>query len=1492
MKNNDTNAKAINKITLLLATQKDVLQWSCGEVTKPETINYKSYKPEKDGLFDELIFGPTTDYKCPVCGTKYKRSDENSKCVKTYACAQNNVVILPKISRRSRMGHIHLKHPVVHFWFFKIDHSIISKLLGLRVANKNKAVTKADLEKLIYYKSHIVLEDGGLKSLDKNSIIDISEAAVIYQDALIELKERFAPESEEYELISEALEELQEYATSKMGKDYGIDFYEYNDIIHEFSDAKISTGSEAIEYLLKNIDLEKEAQAVQDEINLINKSVKSEEDDLSTSKTQERTKLYKRLAVINAFIKSGQAPTDMLIYDLPVIPADLRPLVQLDGGRHSTSDINELYRRIIIRNNRAGKWDETDAPMLIKQNEFRMIQEAVDSLIDNARKKPNPVTSKDSRLLKSISDALTGKKGRFRQNLLGKRVDYSGRSVIVVGPKLKMYQVGVPREMAAKLFEPWIIKALIEDQNNNINSIKAGKKAIENLDPIIWPYVERAIQTRPVLLNRAPTLHRLSIQAFEPVLIRGKAIKLHPLVCTAFNADFDGDQMAIHVPISDEAVREARELMLASKNILGPKDGDPIINPSQDMILGIYYLTMEKDLAHGAKGEGRYFSSYDEMLRAYEENIITLHTRVVLPIEAINKDDLIATSKNPNKAKYIVSTPGKFILNNVFPNTFAFIFGKYVDRKIDYEKDGVTVKKITEKEVIHTSDSSKDLEHYLLPMGVDFPKVIANMPLNLALTKKDVAKIIRQVYDHYVAVITKEDIAKIIYSMDHTNYMNQEEACSKLLDYAGNKIQYSHKIILNKFLTEEYEKILARLMKDANTTQKDVSWFIEDYAELLENVWFRYTHIVADILDQIKDLGYEFSTRSGTTISIHDINIDSREIKEKIAQGDKYIDELKSYFNKGWLTDDERYTLTISKWSSIKDGIENQLKQITKSDLDNPLFMMFTSGARGNSSNFVQLAGMRGLMNNNTKTLKADASNDRVVRSTVEIPVKSSFLDGLTAYEFYSSTHGARKGLTDTALNTAKSGYLTRRLVDVAQGIVVREEDCGTDFGVVVKDIVDIQTNSVIEGLRERIEGRFANKDIFDKNGKIIIKADELITPAIADKIVSQGIKTVEIRSVLSCHTRNGVCKKCYGKDLAANRVVNIGEAVGIVAAQSIGEPGTQLTMRTFHTGGVAGVEDITGGFGRLIELIDAYDAPWGKPAIISDVYGTVTSINNQTSKVNSLIEFTLVNVEYLNEQNEKQTKTFAFKSDRRPRVKVGDKVIPGQKIVNGPIILNELLKVADSRAVQNYLLKEIQRLYRLQGITISDKYIEIIIRQLLSKILITDPGDSKFFSGSLVDILTYQNESAKLLAQGKRPPYGEVKIKGAKQIPLLSSSFLAAASYQETPKILVNSSISGRTDYLEGLKENIILGHKIPAGTNTEFELKGKYDIRDPKSYFFGKTSRKITVDDEPNIPPSLDDAQIEMFAGGIMDEIGDFMAEPNYDDSEEDDNYNDIDE
>ncbi|AWX42761.1 DNA-directed RNA polymerase subunit beta' [Metamycoplasma cloacale] len=1444
----------IAKISLVLATPEDVESWSHGEVTKPETINYKSYKPERGGLFDEIIFGPMIDYRCPVCGHKYKKINEGSFCTKTELCKQEKVEILPKISRRNHMGHIKLNSPVVHFWYFKVDHSIIYKLLGLKVGKNQEAVRRIDLENLIYYKSHIVLESGGLKSLQKNTIIDINDAAMIYKDALEELLQRFEPDTEDYDDIKETLDDLVDKATSKIGQDYGIDFYELNDVIEHYSEAKIGTGAKAIEYLLKNIDLQEEKKRVTEEIKKINdEEIKNGAKIASTAK-QNREKLYKRLQVINAFIESKQKPTSMLIYNLPVIPADLRPLIQLDGGRHSTSDINELYRRVIIRNNRLKQWQEKDAPTLVIQNELRMIQEAVDALIDNQRRTPNPVLSKDNRPFKSISDALTGKKGRFRQNLLGKRVDYSGRSVIVVGPHLKMHQCGIPREMAAKLFEPWIISRLIEKEV--ATTIKNAKKMIEDLNPVIWPHVADTIKGRLVLLNRAPTLHRLSIQAFEPVLVRGKAIKLHPLVCTPFNADFDGDQMAVHVPISEQALLESRELMLANKNILGPKDGEPIINPSQDMILGIYYLTIEEA---NALGEGRIFDNFDHMMRAYEAKKVSLHARVALPISGVKATNVKMFENPEDKPKYIISTVGKFIFNSIFPKTFPFIY----DNKV------VKAKSLDEYVL--------GMDKYIVPAGTNILDYIKmELSIQEAFNKKNIAKIIRYVFNKYVATISVEDLASVINKINDVSTSDIELEFFELNNHKGRKLDKEHAMILGSFTVEEIKSLVSRTPERANGAQ--IPFSAEEKAEILDKVWFKYTNIVASILDEIKDLGFKYSTKSGISISITDI-LETDKKSEYIADGDKYIEQLKEYYNQGFITDDDRYTLTIKKWSEIKDSIQAELQDIIKQNPSNPVITMINSGARGNISNYVQLAGMRGLMANNTKTTKADAKNDIVVRSTVEVPVKSSFIEGLTAFEFYSSTHGARKGLTDTALNTAKSGYLTRRLVDVAQNIVVREENCGSDYGYIARDIVDTKTKQIIVPLSERIVGRYTNKAIYNQNKELIAERNTLITEKIAQKIIEAGFTEVEIRSILGCNTRNGVCKMCFGKDLATNRIVNIGEAVGIIAAQSIGEPGTQLTMRTFHTGGVAGAEDITGGFTRLSELIDAHEQPWGQPATISPFKGVVEKI--EIDEKNNTHH--LVTIATLDANNVLQHKKVFVETKKKLRVKEGDSVRIGQKLSEGPVILKRLLELTDTITVQNYLLKEIQRIYRIQGIAISDKYIEIIIRQMMSKIVIHDPGDSKFFAGAIVDIFDYQEENASLLTKGMKPAFGEVVIKGAKQVPLLSDSFLAAASYQETSKILVHAAISSRNDNLNGLKENIIIGKKIPAGTALfPFEKNSKYDIKPAIQYFKQETEEQ----EFDNFVP-LD---IEKFNQEIDEEWNETMQEEVIEEEDSfDDDYND---
>ena len=1406
----------ISKISLSIATNEDIREWSHGEVTSPETINYKTYKPEKGGLFDEVIFGPTTNFKCPICGTKYKRFNKGQICEKTDECKQVQPEILPSSSRRTRMGHIELASPVVHFWFFKIDNSIITKLLGLKPEGSNKLHTRNAIENIIYFKSHIVLESGGIKALSKNDIIDINYAPIKYRDALKEIINKYEEGSQEYEEIKTAIKDLEEKATSKIGKYYGVDFYELNEIIEEHSDAKISTGAKAIEYLLENFDIKLAIKVVKTQITKLNN------ESITDSKKTKLKKLYKRLEVLSSFNKSGQSLTSMLIYSLSVLPADLRPLIQIDGGRHSTTDVNELYRRIIIRNNRLKKWNELDAPILIKQNELRMLQEAVDALIDNARKKPSPVISKDSRPLKSISDSLSGKKGRFRQNLLGKRVDYSGRSVIVVGPTLKMHQVGIPREMAAKLFEPWIISLLVKYEV--ASSIKIAKKMIEQQNNIIWPYVEKAIKGKVVLLNRAPTLHRLSIQAFLPVIVRGKAIKLHPLVTTAFNADFDGDQMAVHVPISDDSIREARELMLANKNILGPKDGEPIINPSQDMILGLYYLTKE---VKGAKGEGNIYSSYEEMYKAYDFGHVDLHARVAIPI--INLDKEILLEKNDNAL--IVSTVGKFIFNKSFPTNFPFIFDN-------------------SKETLKDSNNNYLIE---ANKNINVKEFIDNLKINEPFNKKDIAKIARYVFEQYNSLISKEDITYIIKKLNPTLAKDTVMKFADLKDYEGNKLNNIHCRILSSFVSEHYLNILNKIKIINNGVERPFEK--DEKVELLEKVWFDYTNVVAKTMDNIKKLGFKYSTISGTTMSIYDIQ-KSKTKNRLVNEGNSYINKLKEMYKKGLITNDEKYQLTIKKWTEVKNNVENDLKVEIKKNKNNPIFVMMNSGARGNISNFVQLAGLRGLMTNNKKTTKATAETSTLVRSTIEIPVKSSFLEGLTAYEFYSSTHGARKGLTDTALNTAEAGYLTRRLVDASQNIIVSENDCLTTKGSIVKVIMDQKTKTVIVPLIERIEGRHLFEDIKNKKGELIAKNGDYITQEIAEKIIKANISQVLIRTVFGCQSRESVCKKCYGKDLAKNRIVEIGEAVGIIAAQSIGEPGTQLTMRTFHTGGVAGVIDITGGFARLKQLVDATN-PWGKNALISRIYGKVIKIvkgtkfetklkdknviliSKKTAKNNDK-KNTIKTIIYVEEEKTKKVYCYWMSGiNHQIRVKVKNLVKPGSKLIEGPINLKELLAHAGVEETQKYLLKEIQRLYRMQGIAISDKYVEIIIRQMLSKVIIKDSGDSKYYSGQIVDVFDYENDKEKLIAKDKIPPVATPEIIGIKQLPLLSNSFLASASYQETAKVLVKASIKRKLDDLGGFKENIIIGHKIPAGTNFDFEKKGKYDIRDPYSYFLTRKEK-----------------------------------------------------
>lgn len=1374
-------------VKISMASNDDVLNWSHGEVTQPETINYKTFKPEKNGLFDERIFGPSSDYKCPICGTKYKHSNEGSICEKTDECklSKIKVEILPKISRRTRMGHIELATPIVHIWYLKIDHSTISKIISSRQKDSKKVYTKKDLENIVYFKSHIVLETGGLKTLSKYMVLTINDAVVKYYEVLNELLEKQEPNSDAYNDIKETIENLNEDVSSQLGRDYGIDFYIYNEVIETYSDAKFGVGAEAIEYILSHMDLEFEINEVKKEIHKINAlSVKK----ITDSKKKERTKLFKRLKILRDFQKSHQSPNSMIIKNLPVIPADLRPLIQLDGGRHSTTDVNELYRKIIIRNNRLRKWLKLDAPALIVQNEKRMLQEAVDAVLDNARK-TIPTPSKDNRPLKSIADALVGKKGRFRQNLLGKRVDYSGRSVIVVGPNLKMHEAGIPRQMAAKLFEPFIVRELVDKGISQ--TIKMAKKYVDDLNPIIWPFVESAIEDRLILLNRAPTLHRLSIQAFKPTLVRGKAIKLHPLVTTAFNADFDGDQMAVHVPISTDAINEAKELMMGNRNILGPKDGEPIINPSQDMILGLFYLTRE---IKGAKGEGHYFSSYDEMYNAYLQNFIDIHARVAISTNSFN-NEIIANYDD----SYVFTSVGKFIFNNALPQSFPFIFSSLSIDNAD--------KKIK--------------QHQILKYGENIKECISKSDILSPFKKGDIAKIARRVFDDYSPRIYKKKLSKIITNVNSSNYDDL------LMQFDGitNPI---HAKIISDFIKNRFVEMNQKIKYNNENIER--TFESSERAELLDQVWFDYTNLVASILDNIKDLGFHFSTKSGTSMSMFDI-IESKNKDKLIKNADKKISKLNKWLNDGVITEDEKYLLTIDEWTSVKEEVQKDLEESVKLNPGNPIFMMMQSGARGSISNFVQLAGMRGLMAKGSVAIKAQfEKGSSVPRTIVDVPVKSSFLNGLSAFEFFSSTHGARKGLTDTALNTARSGYLTRRLVDASQDIIVKEGDCGTDFGSKILSIIDTKTNTEIVSLRDRIIGRYSLKDIFDKKDELIIAKNKLITIPIAERIIANKINVVHIRSIFGCVVTNGVCKKCYGLDLSTNSKVNIGEAVGIISAQSIGEPGTQLTMRTFHTGGVAGVEDITGGFQRLTELIDAVLHPWGNPAIISHIYGTVEEVKHDREKDKITVKIVKTNIF----DNESTFVEYSGSFNRRIRVKKGQEVKPGYKIFDGPIVLHDLLEIAGIVPVQNYLMKEIQRIYRMQGIAIADKYIELIIRQMLSKAIVLDPGDTELYPGSLVDIYELRDLNAKMFARSQKPAQVKITIQGIKRIPSLSSSFLASASYQETSQIIVKSAIGAKVDYLFGLKENIIIGNKIPAGTGySKLESNSKYDLSNSNELF-----------------------------------------------------------
>ncbi len=1172
-------------IKVSIASPEKIRSWSYGEVKKPETINYRTLKPERDGLFCEKIFGPTKDYECS-CG-KYKRLR-----YKNIVCDRCGVEVTLSKVRRERMGHIELAAPCSHIWFFKGVPSKMGLVLDM---------SPRDLEEVLYFVSYVVIDPGS---------------------APLEVKQTLS--DKEYRAYYEK---------------YGNTF-------------TVGMGAEAIKELLKRVDLDKEIEDLRAE--------------LENTTGQKRIRLVKRLDCLVAFQESGNKPEWMVLDVLPVIPPELRPMIQLDGGRFATSDLNDLYRRIINRNNRLKKLLELGAPTIIVQNEKRMLQEAVDSLFDNGRR-GRSITAASNRPLKSLSSMLKGKQGRFRQNLLGKRVDYSGRSVIVVGPNLKMYQCGLPKEMAIELFKPHVINGIVE--RGLAHNIKGAKKLIDARDEAVWDIVEDVITEYPVLLNRAPTLHRLGIQAFEPVLVGGKAIRLHPLVCTAFNADFDGDQMAVHVPLSEEAKAEARILMLGANNILNPKDGKPIVTPSQDMVLGNCYLTIEYA---GLPNEGHVYKSPNEALMAYERREITLHTRIAIPVSSF-KYKLFTDAQ---KDKYLVTTVGKIKFNEILPDTYP-----YVNEGTKENIEGITPDK------------------YFLPMGSNIPEEIAKMELVQPFIKKTLGQLIAQVFKRY------------------------------------------------------------------KTTETSI------------------------MLDKLKDLGFKYSTVAGVTVSIADV-VRSDDKHEIIERAKAKVDKINKQYQRGLITEAERYENVINSWNKATDEIKDELAELSKNNYDNPIFMMMNSGARGSISNFTQLAGMRGLM-------------ARPDGSTVEIPITSSFIEGLTVSEFFLSTHGSRKGSADTALRTADSGYLTRRLVDVAQDIIVKEYDCGSVQGLVVYDLLNDKDNTIIEPLAERILGRFASKRIVNPETKeVIVEAGDMITENAVAKITKAGIKKIEIRSILTCKSNNGVCQKCYGRNLATGNLVEKGEAVGIMAAQSIGEPGTQLTMRTFHSGGVAhgGDADITQGLPRVEELFEAR-IPKGK-ATIAEISGKIIGIEEQNGKH-------LITIE-----NEAGVREHVTNYNMKVRVSVGDMVEAGDKLTEGVISPKELLAVTDPLTAQEYILKEVQKVYKLQGVDISDKHIEIIVKRMINKVRITDAGDTDFVEGLTVSLREFTEGNKPVILSGGVPAKGNPIMLGITKSSLETDSFLSAASFQETTRVLTDAAIHGKVDYLQGLKENVIIGKLIPAGT------------------------------------------------------------------------------
>ena len=1161
------NSMKFDKIQIKLASPENILEWSHGEVTKPETINYRTLKPERDGLFCERIFGPSKDWECH-CG-KYKKIKD-----KGIVCDKCGVEVTKASVRRDRMGHIHLAAPVSHIWYFKGIPSRMDLILDIGPKN---------LEKVLYFAAYIVLDPG---------TTDIPFKKILTEQEYRELYDQ-----------------------------YGNTF-------------RVGMGAEAILELLKNVNLEEEAAKLKEE--------------LSNTTSQKAARLIKRIEVMEAFINAGTKPEWMILTEVPVIPPDLRPMVQLDGGRFATSDLNDLYRRIINRNNRLARLMELGAPEIIVRNEKRMLQEAVDALIDNGRRNGRPVTGPGNRALKSLSDLLKGKQGRFRQNLLGKRVDYSGRSVIVVGPELKIYQCGLPKEMAIELFKPSVMRELV--RRGLAENIKKAKKSVEHLENDVWDVLEDVIKEHPVMLNRAPTLHRLGIQAFEPILVEGKAIKLHPLVCTAFNADFDGDQMAVHLPLSVEAQAECRFMLLSPNNLLKPSDGGPVAVPSQDMVLGIYYLTQERP---GAKGEGKYFKDISEAILAYENGVITLHSKIMVHVTREINGEKVSGN--------VESTLGRFIFNEILPQDLG-----YVDR--------------TKPE-------------NALVLEVDF--------------------------------------------------------------HVGKK---------------QLKDILQHVINTHGTTT------------------------TAEVLDDIKATGYKYSTRAAMTVSISEMTVPPIK-KELIANAEKKVEQITQNYYRGRSTDEERHKNVIKVWQETDERLKDAL--LAGLDKYNNIFMMADSGARGSNQQIKQLAGMRGLM--------ADTSGN-----TIELPIKSNFREGLDVLEYFISAHGARKGLSDTALRTADSGYLTRRLVDVSQDLVIRENDCSVGRaipGMYVYEFVNEKATAdsdakadVLESLQERITGRFLAEDIVDpKTGELILGANHLVTSKRAEEIIKTGVEHVKIRTILTCRSHIGVCAKCYGSNMATGQTVQVGEAVGIIAAQSIGEPGTQLTMRTFHTGGVAG-DNITQGLPRVEELFEARKP---KTLAVLAEFGGVVSFAKTDKKTDIVIT-----------DDEGNSKAYPVSRDTRVKVTEGQIVAKGEEITEGSENPHDIVRILGVRAVQDYMIREVQKVYRIQGVEINDKHIELIVRQMLKKIVIESAGDSDFLPGSQVDTIEFTEVNERLEEEGKQPATGTPIILGITKASLATNSFMSAASFQETTKVLTDAAINGKVDPLIGLKENVIIGKLIPAGT------------------------------------------------------------------------------